>query len=237
MEETCATVIKRALMRPGVLKALLVCGIASSLLYVGIDLLASAQWEEYRYFSQAFSELTAIEAPTRPLMLYALEIPYNLLVLAFGLGVWLLAGQKRGLRIIAGSLVTYAVIGFMGGVVFPMHSRGTQEGITFTDLMHIISTGLGVLTMLLFLGYGAAAFGKRFRAYSIITILLLIFGAAWTGFEATRMAAGLPTPWMGVTERVNIYPTLLWMLVLAVMLWPAEKGLASPASSELAAGQ
>jgi hypothetical protein len=57
------------------------------------------------------------------------------MVLAFGLGVWLLAGQKRGLRIIAGSLVTYAVIGFMGGVVFPMHSRGTQEGITFTDLM------------------------------------------------------------------------------------------------------
>lgn len=46
-------------------KALLVCGILSSLLYVAIDIYGALQFEGYSYASQAISELTAIGAPTR----------------------------------------------------------------------------------------------------------------------------------------------------------------------------
>jgi hypothetical protein len=198
-------------------KALLVCGILSSLLYVGVDIIASMQWEGYSYASQAFSELTAIEAPTRSLMLFGNAIPYSLLVMAFAVGVWLSAGQKRALRIVAGLLVTYTVAGFIGGVIFPMHSRG-QTTITQTDTMHIVATIAQVLSMLLFIGFGAAAFGKWFRIYSIGTILLLILGGTLAGLDGSRMAAGLPTPWMGVTERINIYASMLWVFVLAFAL-------------------
>ncbi len=198
-------------------KALLSCGILSSLLYVGMDIFASTQWEGYNYINQAFSELTAIEAPTRSLMVFGSLIPYNLLVMAFAVGVWASAGRKHVLRIVAGLLVAHAVTGFIGGVVFPMHSR-SQAAMTFTDTMHIIATMAEVLSMLLFIGFGAAAFGKWFRCYSIATILLLILGGVLAGMEGSRLAAGLPTPWMGVTERINIYATMLWIAALASAL-------------------
>jgi hypothetical protein len=207
-------------------KILLVCGILSSLLYVGIDIFAAMQWESYSYTSQAFSELTAIEAPTRPLMVFGNAIPYSLLVVGFAVGVWASAGRKRSLRIVAGLLVAYTVAGFIGGGVFPMHSRG-QTTMTLTDTLHIVATIDGVLSMLLLIGFGAAAFGKWFRLYSIGTILLLVLGGTLAGLDGSRLAAGLPTPWMGVTERINIYASMLWVLVLAIVLLRAEKGQAS----------
>ena len=67
-------------------------------------------------------------------------------------------------------------------------------------------------------GFGAAAFGKRFLLYSIGTILLLVVFGALTGLDAPRIAANLPTPWVGVTERINISGYLLWVVVLAITL-------------------
>jgi hypothetical protein len=197
----------------------LACGILSSLLYVGVDIFAAGQWEGYSYTAQAFSELTAIEAPTRPLMVFANAIPYSLLVVAFAVGVWASAGRSRALCVTAGLLVAYAVAGFIGGVVFPMHARGTQTTMTLTDTMHIVFTTAGLLFMLLFIGFGAAAFGKRFRIYSIWTIVLLVLGGAYSYWAAfSQMAADLPTPGMGVMERINIYATMLWVGVLAAAL-------------------
>jgi hypothetical protein len=213
-------------------EVLLACGILSSLLYVGMDIFASMQWEGYSYISQAFSELTALEAPTRPLMVLGNTIPYSLLVIAFAVGVWESAGPKRSLRIVAGMLAAYSVAGIIGGIIFPMHSRG-QATMTLTDTLHIVATTAGVLAMLLFIGFGAAAFGKWFRIYSIGTILLLILGGTLAGLDGSRMAAGLPTPWMGVTERANIYACMLWVVVLVVALLcaPVERLQDGPGAS------
>jgi len=198
---------------------LLVCGIISSLLYVGSDIVASMLYEGYRYTDQAFSELLAIGAPTRPLMI-KLSVMYNLLVIAFTAGVWAAAGSKRSLRITAVLLFAFGVASFLGPFV-PMHVRGSET--TFTDVMHIICTIVIVLSVLLAMGFGAAAFGKGFRLYSIATILAVVIFGAWAGFQGPRLAAGLPTPWFGVLERVNIYSTMLWILVLSVNLLKAEK--------------
>jgi hypothetical protein len=64
---------------------LLVCGVLSSLLYVATDVLAPMRWEAYSSTSQTVSELIAIGAPTRPLVL-PLMITYSVLVFAFGWG-------------------------------------------------------------------------------------------------------------------------------------------------------
>ena len=84
--------------------------------------------------------------------------------------------------------------------------------------LHIACTALTVLLMLLAIGFGAAAMGRRFRTYSIATLLVhLVFGA-WAAAEGPRLARGGPTPWIGVTERINIGVFLLWVAVLAVAL-------------------
>jgi hypothetical protein len=97
-----------------------------------------------------------------------------------------------------------------------MHLRGAES--TLTDTMHVILTVVTVLLILLIIGFGAAADGKRFRLYSIATILILFVCGAWAFLDAPRIAANLPTPWVGVRERINIYGYMLWMVVLAIAL-------------------
>jgi hypothetical protein len=195
-------------------KVLLVCGILASLLYVGTDILAAMSWEGYSYTAQSVSELRAIGAPTRPFLVPVLII-YSLLEIAFGWGVRGAAGRKRALRITGVLLIGLGVVDLVAPF-FPMHLRGAE--ITLTDTMHVILTVVTVLLILLIIGFGAAADGKRFRLYSIATILILFACGAWAFLEAPRIAANLPTPWIGVRERINIYGYMLWMLVLAIAL-------------------
>ena len=77
-------------------KGLLICGIISSLLYVAMNIIAAMLYEGYSSVSQTVSELSAIDAPTRPLWV-SLAIVYSLLVIAFASGVLQSAGEKRSL--------------------------------------------------------------------------------------------------------------------------------------------
>lgn len=77
---------------------------------------------------------------------------------------------------------------------------------------------MDVLFILLIIGFGATAFGKRFRLYSIGTILVLLVFGALTGLDGPRIQANLPTPWVGVMERICIFGSMLWVAVLAIAL-------------------
>jgi len=200
-------------------KVLLVSGILSSLLYVVTVVLAAMRWEGYNPASQTVSELIAIDAPTRPLVV-PLFVTYALLIYAFGVGVWASDDRKPALRFAAVGLIGKEVLGLVGTLFFPMHLREVLAvgGGTSSDTMHATLALLGVLFMLLALGSAAFAFGKRFRLYSIATILLLIVGGVLTGSDVPRMEANLPTPWMGVWERINIYAYMLWVVVLSIIL-------------------
>lgn len=198
-------------------KALLVCGVLSSLLYVGADLLAAVRYPGYHNFtSQAISELTAVGAPTKGLV-EPLFIVYDILIIAFGVGVWRSAGRKRALRVVGGLLVGIGVVGLVAMPFTPMNLRGT--GNLSSDAPHIVVTGVTVLFILSAVGFGATLFGRRFRLYSLATLVTLLVFGAWTGFEAARLAAQQPTPWLGVLERIHIGAYLLWVAVLAFILW------------------
>ena len=62
-------------------KALLVCGIVGSLVYLAADVLGTLAWEGYHYTSQTISELSAIGAPSRPLFV-PLGLAYAVLAIA-----------------------------------------------------------------------------------------------------------------------------------------------------------
>jgi hypothetical protein len=72
--------------------------------------------------------------------------------------------------------------------------------------------------MLLAIGVGSVAFGERFRFYSIASLVILAAFGALTFLDAPRVTANLPTPWIGVWERINIGVFLLWIVVLATTL-------------------
>jgi hypothetical membrane protein len=211
-------------------KFLLACGIVAPVLYGVTTMIAPLRWEGYSAASQTISELFAVEAPTKAFVDPPL-IVYSLLVYAFGVGVWLSAGGKPALRMAAGGMVAKEVLGLVVQLFFPMHLRSGEA--TFSDAMHAILTAAGVLAMLIAMAFGAAALGKRFRLYSIATFLVFLLMAILSFWDAGRMAQGLPTPWMGVWERILIYGYLLWQAVLAITLWRAQTtvGAGKPAAS------
>jgi hypothetical protein len=110
-----------------------------------------------------------------------------------------------------------------------MHLRGSV--FTLTDTLHIVWTAVTVLLMFFAIGFGAAAFGKRFRLYSIATLVIFLVFGALTGIAGPRIAADLPTPCVGVWERINIAVFLAWVVALALAFWrapdPATRGLDS----------
>jgi hypothetical protein len=201
-------------------KVLLGCGMVSSLLYVAMNILGAIRFEGYSSVSQSVSELSAIGAPSRPLWV-ALGISYDMLIMAFGLGVWISADGRRALRILGSLLVVYGALGLPWMLWAPMHLRG--EASTFTDTMHIVFAMVTVLLMMVAMAFGAAALGKRFRLYSIATIVLLLGFGALAGSDGPKIAANLPTPQIGVWERIDIALFLLWVIVLAAALWRKKK--------------
>ncbi len=208
-------------------KALLICGILAPLLYVATDMLAATLWDGYSYTAQTVSETFAIGAPTRPLVV-ARGLAYSALIIAFGLGIWVSASrvpaQGRALRA-AGKLTVALGLVDLAGPFTPMHQRAVlgAGGATLTDTLHIILASADVVLVLLIIGFGARALTHRFRLYSICTLLgVVVFGAV-TAMDGARVAANLPTPWVGVTERICIFAFMLWFAMLATGLLRATK--------------
>ncbi|HTQ47673.1 MAG TPA: DUF998 domain-containing protein [Polyangiaceae bacterium] len=193
-------------------KILLACGIAYALLYAANDVICANVWRDYSSASQTISELSAIGAPSRPVWV-AIGLVDTVLLLAFGVGVWGYAAGKRSLRVTAASLLA---IGVLGPFWPPMHLRGTPA--TLTDTMHLVFTAIVVPLILLAMGFGAASFGRRFRVYSIATLVVVFAAGALTSVQGPRVAANEPTPCIGVLERVNVGGYLVWVAVLAVVL-------------------
>ena len=212
-KEKKAPAAKKLQVHNNLQKVFLLCGILSSLLYIAMNVIVPMKYEGYSSFSQTVSELSAVDAPTRPLW-FVLGIMYTLLVTAFGWGVYQSAAGNRPLRVVGILLLVDGIIGFFWP---PMHRREVLAagGGTLTDTMHIVFAIVTVLLMTLAIAFGSAAFGRRFRVYSITSLILLFFCGALTGMDSSRLEANLPTPRMGVWERISIGGFLLWVIVLA----------------------
>lgn len=200
-------------------KILLACGILSSLLYVGRDLAAWLSYPGYDFPNQVISELSAIGVASRGIDV-AIGRAYAALLVLFGAGTWLSGGQQRALRVTAVLLAASAIYGWFWP---PMHMRGQPTGLT--DTLHIVWTAAWLVMTLAAMGFAAAALGRRFRYYTAATVAVMILFGSLTGMQGSRLASNLPTPYIGIYERINIGAFLLWVVVLAIYLWPAAEDL------------
>jgi hypothetical protein len=167
--------------------------------------------------SQTVSELSAINAPTRGLWV-SFAMIYILLFAAFGLGVWQSAGKNRSLRTVAYLVGIYVMVNFYWP---PMHLRGNV--FTLTDTLHIVWATITLTLMMLIMNFGAAALGEPFRIYTILTFLVFIVSGALIGVESPGIPKNLPTPGIGIWERINIGAFMLWGVLFSVTLLQKEK--------------
>ena len=106
-----------------------------------------------------------------------------------------------------------------------MHQREVigAGGGTLTDTLHIAFAIITVLFMMILMGFGAAALDKRFRLFTIVTFIIFMIFGALSGMESPGINANLPTPHLGIWERVNIGAFMLWVIVFANALLKKEK--------------
>jgi hypothetical protein len=197
-------------------KTLLLSGLASSLVYAAVNVAVPMRWDEYSIASQTVSELSAIGAPTRTLWI-GLVVPYIVLFAAFGWGVLKSAGANRWLRIEGWLILVYSAFNLYWP---PMHRREVLAagGGTLTDTLHLVWAGVTVFLFVLIMGFGAIALGRPFRVYTVVSVVVLIVCGLMTSLDAPNVAENLPTPWIGVWERVDIGVFLLWVAILSISL-------------------
>ena len=197
-------------------KSLLICGILAMLWYVAMNILVPMQYPGYDSVSQTISELSAIDAPTRSFW-FILALFYSILFFAFGMGVWLSAKGHRFIRIVAIVILLDSLLGLFWP---PMHTREViaAGGGTLTDTLHLAWAFVHLVLMLLMIGFGAAAFGKPFRIFSAIIVLIFFVFGILTAFGSRGIEANQPTPWLGIWERINIAAYMCWVIVLAIKL-------------------
>ncbi len=192
-------------------------GIFASLWYVFMNAITAMRFPGYSTVDQTISELSALGAPTRTLWV-RLGFAYALFLVAFGVGVFLAAHGKRALRVVGALLVTNALIGIAWP---PMHLRG--ETTSLTDTLHLVWTAVSIPMVMVAIGFGAVAFGRRFRIYSYVTIAAMLVFGGLTGMYGSRIPKGLETPFMGAYERVSAAAFMAWWIVLAVILVRRER--------------
>jgi len=195
---------------------LLACGILSPVLYVAMMMFIGLLWEGYSNANNVPSELSAIGAPTRSLWI-VLGVVYAALMVAFGWALWKSPPPNRALRAAAALLIGQTIFGQFWP---PMHQREVLAagGGTLTDTLHLVWAAITGVCFTLILIFGAAALGKRFRVYSILTIVLVLVCGFVTGTYAEGIQFNLPTPGVGTWERVSIALFMGWIAVLAAAL-------------------
>lgn len=149
---------------------------------------------------------------------------YSIATTLFAFGVIQSSKDNKKLRICGIFLLMYGIVSFLWPFA-PMHQREVLAagGATLSDTLHLSLAMISVILMTLAIAFGAAAMGKQFRVYSILTLLTLLIFGLLTSMDASKVASNLPTPLAGVWERINIGIFLLWVVVLAVMLLKKEK--------------
>lgn len=200
-------------------RILLMCGVLAPLVRVIADIVSVLLYPGYSFRDQTMSQLAAVGAPTQKLQVILLAV-FDILVVAFGMGVWKSANRKRLLQITAVLLIVFGVLG-LAGLIFPQTAMQLEEGLA-PQLIHIIFIALAVVLIILFMAFGAFTSGKRFRFFSIALILIMLL---FYGLSATMAPKGVnfAYPWMGALERAGYYSYLMWILVFAVIQFKALK--------------
>ena len=191
------------------LKFLLICGCISTLIYIATDILSGLITPGYSFNSQTVSELSAIGAPTKSLWIIMTFI-YNPLLILFSFGIFQITKNK----ILSFCLAAIGILGFVW-LLFPMNLRGAIG--SSNDAMHLVMVVVTIILMITMIISGSNVHNKNFRFYSIITLIIMALFGIITGQQTANVAANLPTPFMGITERFSSYSPLIWITVLSLI--------------------
>ena len=214
-------------------KLLILSGILAPIAYVVTVMVGGILRPGYSHIAQYISELIEAGAPNKTILdpLFAL---YNILTIAFGIGLFLYVGgileNRRKMVGTVGALILLAegLVGFLT-VFFPQDPIGSPA--TATGNVHIVLASLSSLTtmlamLLLGLWFRVIPTLRNYGLFSFISLGIVFVSG---GFAASTIAH--PGPVNGLIERITIFGFIQWLLVIGMRLYASE--MTSRSSSKL----
>jgi hypothetical protein len=198
---------------------LLWAGLAAGIWYTAVVLIGALATPGYSHIGEHVSTLYQSGAPNGP-WIAALFAVYNLLILAFGVGVLRLASQLGAARWRLGQAggVALVLTAIAGGVDVVFRQDPIGSPVTTAGTLHIAFAGLASLLTILAIALIAAwALGRpalrRFGWYSVATLVVIaVFG------PITAVATAGLWPTMGLLERIPIFGFVQWAAVSSIVL-------------------
>ncbi len=199
-------------------RTLLTGGILAPIFYVAAVIAGGLLRPAYSQVAQYVSELIEAGAPNK-VLLDALFAIYNLLTMAFAVGLWNhvrsspQAPRKTVGIVGACVLLIEGLVGFLI-VFFPQDPIGSAA--TATGTVHIVLAGLSSLTtmlamLLMGLWFSANPSLRGFGRYSFFSVALVFVSG---GIAASTIAH--PGPFNGLIERITIGGFLQWLVVIGL---------------------
>lgn len=203
--------MKRTLMnRLGLL------GVVSFLSYAAAVVLSPLAYPGYNWMSQAVSDLSAANAPSRVL--------WNQLSCLYGIGglicltlvcVFIQGKLNKTLRVGIYTFTVMNAVSYVGYSLFPLSSSGYAG--TFQDIMHAyvvtaLVVLLSVVSLVIIMVGGLKS--RQYRTLAIwaaLTLALMFTGAIGTGL--------VPPAIFGVFERFSVFAAAGFTMILGIYLF------------------
>jgi len=178
-------------------------------------LLGTLFYEGYNPMSQAISDLTASNSPSkniaRPFSFF-----YGIFTVIFSTYFFVYFKQKinRCVAFGAGLFCIMTIVSFLGYTFFPLSEAGYAG--TFQDIMHMAVTVavvlLTIISLILFMiGFFRTQNIKYLGNVSLCTFLLLLTGAMLLNL--------FPKELFGIAERINVYSIVIYTGILSFWMY------------------
>lgn len=191
---------------------LLLSGFTAPLVYVATVVVGGWATPGYSHLTQPVSALFETGAPHAANVSFAFVV-YNVLLVAFGLGLMLSARGLRSLQALAAAMVL--LNGAFGLLIelAPMDPIGAP--VTAAGIVHMVLAGLLVLTCMAAMASLALGWwrGRAHPALAAVTVALLVLMLAGGALAALAATAGWP--FLGLFQRLTIGAYLVWLPMVA----------------------
>ena len=202
-------------MKQPLLNRLGLLGVISLLSYTAAVIFSPLKYAGYNWISQAVSDLSAVNAPSRELwnQLAALYVPCGIVSV---MAVCVYVGGKLNKALRTGIYLFAAMqwISAAGYAMFPLTEAGSPSG--FQNVMHIVVTAAVVLLSIISLIMIAAGGfrDRRWRSLSwwaLAALVMMMIGGVGSGL--------VPREYFGIPERFSVFAAVGFNAVLGVYLF------------------
>lgn len=189
-------------------------GVLSLIFYFLHDEIGRMYYPGYNWMSQAVSDLTAVNAPSR-MIAGGLSNVYGLFAVTC-CTIICIYFQGKGSKVLRVGIYMFALMNWISGIgysIFPL-SKGGYAG-TFQDIMHLyIVTGLVVIlsiVSLILIIIGGFRNNRKYYSLSILAIIALL--SMFIGAIGTNL---VPNTYFGLIERFSTYSAVVFTAILGL---------------------